>query len=113
VRLLREGLLLSIRRGDQRGGIEELIGLAGATAGLCLDELAVRIDRIERALAEESGIVYPPILVERLGKPLRLAVERLGPERVATLEREVCEPSLDLALELLDAQTTSIASPNE
>jgi tetratricopeptide (TPR) repeat protein len=113
VQLLRESLLLSLRRGDRRGGTEALLGLAGATAGLSLDELAVRLDRIERALADNSGIVYPAILVERLGAPLRLAVERLGPERVASLQREAREPSLDLALELLDAQTTSIASPNE
>ena len=61
----------------------------------------------------EAGIVYPAILAERLGRPLLLARDRLGPERAAALEREIREPTLELALELLDAQTTSIASPNE
>ncbi len=57
--------------------------------------------------------MYPAILEERLGRPLLLACDRLGPERVAALESEIREPTLELALELLDAQTTSIASPNE
>jgi hypothetical protein len=90
-----------------------VLGLAAASAGLGNDELAARLDTIQRTLTAEAGIVYPAIMSERLERPLRLAFDRLGPRRVAALEREQCNPSLELALELLDAQTTSIASPNE
>src|SRR5262249_16248179 len=48
IRLLRECLLLCIRRGDRRGGSEAVLGLAAATAGLGMDELAVRLDAIQR-----------------------------------------------------------------
>jgi len=41
-------------------------------------------------------------------------LDSLGPEEFRhALEPEVREPGLQPALELLDAQTTSIASPNE
>jgi predicted ATPase len=110
---LRRALLLCIRRGDRRGGGETVYGLAAATAGLGMDELSVQLDWIQRAIFAEAGIVYPGPLVERLEVPLELARGRLGPERVAAIETELRGPSLDVALELLDAQVTSIASPNE
>ncbi len=113
VPLLREALVLCIRRGDRRGGTEAVLGLAVALAGLGIDELALRLDTIQRTMTAEAGMVYPAILEERLGRPLLLARDRLGPARVAALEAELPEPTLELALELLDAQTTSIASPNE
>jgi predicted ATPase/class 3 adenylate cyclase len=111
--LLRESLLLCLRRGDRRGGAETVLGLAAATGGLGMDELAVQLDSIQDAVFAESGIVYPATLDERLAQPVELARERLGPERVAALEGELRDPTFELALELLDAQTTSIASPNE
>jgi predicted ATPase/class 3 adenylate cyclase len=111
--LLRESLVLCLRRGDQWGGAETVLGLAAATAGLAVDELSVRLDSIQRALFAEPGIVYTAILAERLDRPLRSARERLGPERVAAIEGEFRKSTLDLALELLDDQVTSIASPNE
>jgi predicted ATPase/class 3 adenylate cyclase len=111
--LLRESLLLCVRRGDLRGGVEPIAALAAATAGLGLDELAVRFEAIERRLSTDSGILLAPFLAERFGRPLGLAHDRLGPERVAALEGETHHPSLEEALELVDAQITSIASPNE
>ena len=60
----------------------------------------------------EAGLVHPPLLLERIGRPILDARERLGPKRVVELQAGVSEPSLELALEL-DAQSTSIASPNE
>ena len=61
---------------------------------------------------DEAGIVYARDLVERLGRLARARTRAPGPERVRR-ERELREPTLELALELLDAQSTSIASPNE
>jgi predicted ATPase/class 3 adenylate cyclase len=113
IRLLRECLLLCIRRGDRRGGSEAVLGLAAATAGLGMDELAVRLDAIQRTMTSEDGLVYPALLAERLARPLRLALDRLGPERTGPLEHEIRDSNLDVALELVEAQMTSIASPNE
>ena len=107
VQQLRETLDLCIRRGDRRCGAEAVLGLAAAAAGLGENELAVRLDGIQRFVMEEAGIVYVPTLVERLGRLLELAHDRAG---VAAADAR--EPSLELALELLD-QSTSIASPNE
>ena len=103
VERLRETLLLTIRRGDRRCGAEAVLGLAAAVAGLGADELSVKLDFIRRALMAEAGIVYTPLMLERLEPILSLARERLGPERVTTLEAGVGAPTLELALELLDA----------
>ena len=107
VQQLRETLDLCIRRGDRRCGAEAVLGLAAAAAGLGENELAVRLDAIQRFVMDEAGIVYVPTSVERLGRLLELAHDRAG---VAAADAR--EPSLELALELLD-QSTSIASPNE
>jgi predicted ATPase/class 3 adenylate cyclase len=108
---LQETLLLSIRRGDRRCGSEAVLGLAAAVAGLGEDELSVRLDAIHRAVMADAGIVYEPLMVERLEPCLSLARTRLGPERVTAVEAEVGAPTLELALELLDARRPSIASP--
>jgi hypothetical protein len=83
-----------------------VLGLAAATAGLGENELAVRLDAIQRFLMADAGIVYVPTMVERLGRLLELA------HQAGVAAADTREPSLELALELLD-QSTSIASPNE
>jgi predicted ATPase/class 3 adenylate cyclase len=98
----RETLLLCLRRGDRRGGSEAMLVLAAATAGLGENELSVRIAALARALAADAGIVYEPMLLERLAPYLSLARTRLGSERVGALEAELGPPTLELALELLD-----------
>jgi predicted ATPase/class 3 adenylate cyclase len=98
----RETLLLCLRRGDRRGGSEAMLVLAAATAGLGENELSVRIAALARALAADAGLVYEPMLLERLEPHLLLARTRLGPERVGALEAELGAPTLELALELLD-----------
>jgi hypothetical protein len=102
VRRLRESLILCIRRGDRRAGSEAVLGLAAAVAGLGQDELAVQLDAIQRAVMSGAGIVYAPELLERLERYLSLARTRLGVERLTALEAEVEQPTLELALELLD-----------
>ena len=57
--------------------------------------------------------MYPATLPTVSSAALELARERLGPDRVAALEGEIRDARLEVALELLDAQMTSIASPNE
>jgi len=109
----RETLLLCIRRGDRRGGSEAVLVLAAVAAGLGEDELSVKIDALARALAADAGIVYEPMLLERLEPYLSRARTGLGPERVAALEAEIGTPTVDLALELLDARIPGIASPTE
>ena len=106
-RLLGEGLVLCIRRGDRRGGQEAVLGLAATAAGAGDDELAVRLDAIRRRVMEETGIVYPQSLLALFEPLLQRAHEKVG---VGELDGR--EPTLELALELLD-QSTSIASPNE
>ena len=106
-RLLGEGLVLCIRRGDRRGGQEAVLGLAATAAGAGDDELAVRLDAIRRRVMEETGIVYPQSLLALFEPLLQRAHETVG---VGELDGR--EPTLELALELLD-QSTSIASPNE
>ena len=76
--------------------------LAAATSGLGENELSVRIAALARALAADAGLVYEPMLLERLEPHLSLARTRLGPERVGALEAELGAPTLELALELLD-----------
>ena len=113
---LRETLFLSIRRSDRRCGAEAVLGLAAAVAELGGDELSVRLDAIHRALMADAGIVYTPLMLDRLEPSLTLARTRLGPERVTALEIEVGAPTLELALELLDASEGAsivIASPDE
>jgi hypothetical protein len=100
---LRETLILCIRRGDLRTGGEAVLGLAAVGAGLGEDELSVQLDAIQRALMAEADIVYEPVMMERLEPPLSLARERLGPERATALERAVGPPTMERALELLDA----------
>lgn len=102
VELDRECLLLCIRRGDLRSGIEVLFSLAAAIAGLGQDELSVRVDAVRRALAAEAGLVEEPWLVERLEPVIALARTRLGPERVAAVEAEIGRPTLERARDLLD-----------
>ena len=103
VELNRECLLLCIRRGDKRGGIEVLLSLAAALAGVGRDESSVRLDSMHRALAAEAGVIDDPMLFERLEPALSLARTRLGREHVAALEAEAGAPTLERALELLDA----------
>src|SRR6202007_1971803 len=101
------------RRGDKRGGSEVMLSLAAAVAGLGHDELSVKLDTVHRAVIRDVGLVDWPDLLRQLEPVLRGARERLGPERVAALEAEAGEPTLDHALELLDAsQSTSVASPS-
>lgn len=111
VQLNREGLLLCIRRGDRRGGSEAVLGLTAALAGLSEDELSVKLDAIQRALTSEAGIVYEPRVLERLERPILGSRERLGPERVARLEAEAARPTLEHALELLDAAPVGHSAP--
>jgi predicted ATPase/class 3 adenylate cyclase len=99
---LRETMLLCLRRGDRRCGSEAILGLAAAAAGLGEDELSVKLDAIRRALMADAGIVYAAPMLEQLEPHLSRARTRLGPDRVAALEAEVGEPTLELALELLD-----------
>ncbi len=80
-----------------------MLGLAAAVAGLGEDELSVKLDAIHRAVMAEAGIVYDPSMAERLEPFLSLARTRLGPERVTEIEAEVATPTIELALELLDA----------
>ena len=101
--LNREVLLLCIRRGDLRGGVETLLSLAATLAGLGRDELSVTLDAIHRRLGADGGMIDDPMLLGRLEPLVSLARTRLGPERVAQLEAEIGAPSLELALELLDA----------
>ena len=76
---------------------------------------ARRSARRDPAGADGGGRARLPGDVARAASTGRseLARDRLGPDRVAALEGEIRDPTLELALELLDAQTTSIASPNE
>jgi predicted ATPase/class 3 adenylate cyclase len=104
VELDRECLLLCIRRGDKRGGSEALLSLAAAVAGLGRDESSVELHSMYRALAADAGVVMDPMLLERLEPTLLLARTRLGPERVVALEAEAGAPTLEHALELLDAE---------
>jgi predicted ATPase/class 3 adenylate cyclase len=114
VDLIRECLLLCIRRGDLRGGSEAVLALAAATGGLGEDELSVKLDAIQRAIMADRGVVYEPALLEQLEPLLSHARTRLGSERVAELEAELGEPSLGYALELLESsQSTTIASSSE
>jgi tetratricopeptide (TPR) repeat protein len=108
---LRETLLLCIRRGDRRGGPEVVLGLAAAAAGLGADELSVRLGAVSRALMADAGIVYEPLLLEQLEPLISLARKRLAPERAAALEAEVGVPTLELALELLDASHGTSVPP--
>jgi len=103
VERLRESLVLGIRRGDRRNGAEVVLGLAAAVAGLGDDELSVRLDVIQRAVAAGIGMVYDELLLEWLEPFLSLARTRLGPERVTEIEAEAGTPTMELALELLDA----------
>jgi predicted ATPase/class 3 adenylate cyclase len=103
VELNRECLLLCISRGDRRGGVEALLSLAAAVAGLGQHELSVKLDSIHRALAADAGIVDEPMLVERLDPSISRARTRLGRARVTALETEITTPTLEVALELLDA----------
>jgi hypothetical protein len=48
-------------------------------------------------------MVYDQQMFEQLESFVALARARLGPERTAALEAEVVAPTLELALELLDA----------
>jgi predicted ATPase/class 3 adenylate cyclase len=104
VEQLRETVILCIRRGDRRCGSEAVLGLAAAVAGLDEDELSVTLDTIRRALMAEAGIVYEPGMLTQLEPFISLARTRLGPERVAALEAEVGEATLEGALELLEAE---------
>jgi predicted ATPase/class 3 adenylate cyclase len=114
VDLNRECLLLCIRRGDRRGGTEAVLSLAATAAGLGEDELAVRLDAIQRAMMADTGIVYAATLLEEFELLLSPARTRLGSERVAELEAELGEPSLEHALELLKpSQSTSPGPPSE
>lgn len=99
----RETLLLCIRRGDRRSGVEALLVLAAAAAGLGEDELSVKVAALHDTLAADAGIIDEPLLVERLAPHLAAARERLGPERVAALEAQAGTPTLERALELLSA----------
>jgi tetratricopeptide (TPR) repeat protein len=101
---LTEALILSIRRGDRRCGAEAILGLATAVAGLGEDELSVQLDAIQRALNAEAGIVYEPVMMERLEPVLSLARERIRVERVTALEATVGAPTMERALELLGAR---------
>jgi predicted ATPase/class 3 adenylate cyclase len=102
VELNREALLLSINRGDRRGGAEVLLSLSASVAGLGHDELSVRLDAIHRAMMADADLVDWPDLLRQLEPLLTRARERLGPERVAALEAEIGLPTLEHALELLD-----------
>ena len=114
VELNRECLLLCVRRGDRRGGSEAVLSLAGAAAGLGEDELSVRLDALQKAMMADSGIVYDASLLNEFEPFLSLARTRLGPERVAAVEAEAGEPTLEHALALLDAsRSTSIESAGE
>jgi predicted ATPase/class 3 adenylate cyclase len=104
VELNREGLLLCIRRGDRRGVVEALLSLAAAVSGLGHDELSIKLAAINRALMEDAGMVFEPRLLEKLELVLALARTRLGPERVAALQREAGKPTLERGLELLEAE---------
>ncbi len=99
----REALFLCIPRGDLRGGSEVVLGLAASTAGLGQDELSVKLNAMHRALNADVGMVDEPLLLEKLEPCLSLARTRLGLERVTALEAEVGTPTLELALDLLDA----------
>jgi predicted ATPase/class 3 adenylate cyclase len=101
--LLLKALRLSIRRGDRRVGAEAVHGLAAAAAGLRDDELSVRLDRIQRELSAAAGIVQWPQVSERLHSRVQLAHDRLGADRVAAVEAERCDSTLDTALELVEA----------
>jgi len=72
----------------------------------------VKLDALHRALAADAGIVDEPMLFRRLDHVLARSRTRLGPERIAALEAEVGPPTLELALELLDARFPSTASPS-
>jgi predicted ATPase/class 3 adenylate cyclase len=100
---LREALVLSIRRADLRCGSEAVLGLAAAAAGLGEDDLSVKLAAIWRAMKVEAGIVYEPEMFVQIEPFLTLARTRLGPERAAVFEAEVGAPTLEHALELLDA----------
>jgi predicted ATPase/class 3 adenylate cyclase len=114
VEQLRDALLLSIRRGDRRCGAEAVLGLAAAVAGLGEDELSVKLDAIQRTVMADSGIVYEPLMFDRLKPYLSLAHRRLGPSGTALAETTAQPATLERALELLDgSQGTSIASPTE
>jgi predicted ATPase/class 3 adenylate cyclase len=104
VEQLRETMVLCIRRGDRRCGSEAVLGLAAAAGGLGEDELSVSLDAIRRALMDDAGIVYETVILEQLEPYLALAQTRLGPERVAALEADVGAPTLEHALELLEAE---------
>ncbi len=100
--LLRETVLLSIHRGDRRCGLEAVLGLAAAAAGLGNDELSVKLDKIQSTLMADAGIVYEPLMLDQLAPVLATARQRLTPEQVANLESEIRTPTLEQAIELLD-----------
>jgi len=110
--LLRETLLVCVRAGDRRSGSYAVFGLAAVAARLGDDELAVMLDTIRRGITADAGFVYEVVVSAGLQPPVSLARERLGPERVRTLEAETGTPTLEHALELLDASgNTSIGPP--
>ena len=69
--VLRETVELSIRRGDKRCGSEAVLGLAAAAAGLGENELAARLDAIQRSMMAEAGIVYVATLGSAAGSAPR------------------------------------------
>jgi hypothetical protein len=111
---LRESLILCIRMGDRRAGSYAVFGLAAAAEGLGDDDLSVKLDTIRRAMNTETGLVYEALVLEWFEPSVSVARQRVGRERVAALEAEVGTPSLERALELLDAsQSASAAPPSE
>jgi len=114
VELNREALQLCIRRGDRRGGAEAMLSLAAAVAGLGHDELSIKLDTIHRAVGGDAGLVDWPDLLAQLEPVLDRARSRLGHERIAALEAEAGDPTLEHALDLLDAsQIMSVASSSK
>jgi hypothetical protein len=87
----------------RRGGVEALLSVAAALAGLGQDELSVRLDSIHHTLGAEVGIIDDPMLLGRLEPLVSLARTRLAPERVAALGADAGAPTLEHALELLDS----------
>jgi hypothetical protein len=76
---------------------------AGIHTGEPITEASKQLDAIQRALMAEAGIVYEPVMLEQLEPVLSLARGQLGAERVTALEGAVGAPTMERALELLDA----------